>query len=372
LARIARENPARCGKPKISLRISFGFLALTMLVGAHGGLAGSMTTLVVLTSVLLVHELARALLAAALGRSSAIVISMAGGQTSLLGSPLRGTDLIACSLAGSLANGLFAVASMLLARQAFAAALGPLLGALTLPHAVWGAVQLLPVVPTRLGAAIASRLSPSLRFAHASASLAFTLIGGGMLISIAHSVLVAVLVGLWVIACSRQIRIARSEISDTVSGVDAVIANVNAQLALGDGVRAAALAREGLLVTCAPRNRDRLWKALAWSAIEQDDPFLLYTAMPALSPEKIDVHLLAAALSCWNRNEDASDLLVRARELGFRSPETTKLLIDLRFRLGRRDAALAIAHADRDFLSAEDWTAIESAAQISSVQESAS
>ena len=137
----------------------------------------------------LVHELARALLAAALGRSSAIVISMAGGQTSLLGLPFHGIGLIACSLAGSLANGLFALACMPLARQAFAAALGPLLGALTLSHAVWGAIQLLPVVPTRLGTAIASRLSPSLRFAHASASLAFTLIGGGMLISITRSVL---------------------------------------------------------------------------------------------------------------------------------------------------------------------------------------
>ena len=45
--------------------------------------------------------------------------------------------------------------------------------------------------------------------------------------------------------------------------------------------------------------------------------------MPALSSEQIDVHLLAAALSCWNRNEEAKVICsFELARLGYRNSDT--------------------------------------------------
>lgn len=359
LARIARNAHASSGRPAIRLRVSIGFLVLAALVGARQGLGGSVTMLAVLSSVLLVHELARALLARAVGRSGEMSISAAGGQTELHGLPLRGLGVVGFALVGSLANALIAVAAVALAKQSFAERAAPLLHAVVFSHAVWGGLQLLPVIPARVGLTIASGLSPSLRFAHASASLAFVLVAGTLLVGATKSVLVLALISLLVIACFRHLLEAQRELVDAASSIDGLIAEASARLADGESTRAAEVARQGLEAARSVCQRARLWKTLAWAAIGQEDPFLLNTALLAMSDEQIDLHLLAASLSCWGHDDAAIELLEDARALGYRSREATKLLIELRFRLGQRDAVLALAHADKHFLSPEDWTAIE-------------
>ncbi|HEX7672107.1 MAG TPA: hypothetical protein VF395_21075 [Polyangiaceae bacterium] len=57
----------------------------------------------------------------------------------------------------------------------------------------------------------------------------------------------------------------------------------------------------------------------------------------------------------------ATAILEEARHLGYRSPETTKLLADLLFLSGDRKAVLALAENDEEPLSVEDRRAIEAA-----------
>jgi hypothetical protein len=361
LARIARNEQARTSKPAIRVKISIGFVALALLVGARHGLGGSVMMLAVLSSVLLVHELARALFARAVGCSSEISISAAGGQTELSGPSLQGISVAAFAVTGSLANALFAVAAVALAQEGFAQGAAQFLHALVFSHAVWGGLQLLPVIPARVGVTIARGLSPSLCFAHASASLAFMLVAGALLVNETRSPLLLALILLLVIACLRHLLEAQREHADAVSGIDGFIAEANARLVAGENIRAAELAREALAAARSIGQRAKLWKALAWAAVGQEDPFLLNTALLSLCADQIDVHLLAASLCCWNHDDSAIELLEEARALGYRSLETTKLLIELRFRLGQRDAVLALAHADKHLLSLEDWVAIEGA-----------
>jgi ABC-type nickel/cobalt efflux system permease component RcnA len=161
--------------------------------------------------------------------------------------------------------------------------------------------------------------------------------------------------------CVRSIVTRYGERRDALSSIDRTVVDAEAFLAAGDRKRAAALAANALRVAVSPRNRKRLWKVVTWSAIADRAPFSAHEALSHLPPRALDVHLVAAYLDCCNRAREGVELLERARAMGVRSAETTKLLIELHHREGDAPAVRALLASDAALLSQQDRVAIESA-----------
>jgi hypothetical protein len=109
------------------------------------------------------------------------------------------------------------------------------------------------------------------------------------------------------------------------------------------------------------QRRDLQWKLEAWTAIGARDPFLAHSAIARLHEGAIDLHLIASYLDSCNRRDEALELLTRARALGHRSRDTSKLLIDLLFGRGQHDAVARVASADAALLSPAERQAIDAA-----------
>jgi hypothetical protein len=131
-----------------------------------------------------------------------------------------------------------------------------------------------------------------------------------------------------------------------------------AELARGNAERAISIARAALEDARSLTVRRELWNTLAWSGIQQRDPFLTHLALQNLPPADIELYLVASYLSCCNRQGEAEQLLREARDHGCRSREASKLLIELLFARGDRAGALALAATDERLLSVQDWRAL--------------
>jgi hypothetical protein len=177
---------------------------------------------------------------------------------------------------------------------------------------------------------------PELRGA---AALAFTLIGS---------------LGFVAISSLRAAREAFREEFDRQHGVLLQHEQARAALAAGEPRRALLVARTALALARSAEQRQNLWSTFAWAGIADRDPFAAHAALQQLPEARLDVHLLAAYLSCCNRNLEAQELLEEARRLGLRSKETSKLLIEVLFAQGDRAGALTVVEADAALLSQED------------------
>jgi len=162
-------------------------------------------------------------------------------------------------------------------------------------------------------------------------------------------------------SCANVARERWRESYDARSNVDAVARAAEWAMSEGDARRAQHLATHGLATALASRSRQRLWTTLAWTGIALGDPLVTHEALLRLYPNSISLHLVASYLSSCNRVEEAVELLLEMRALGHRSTETTKLLVDLLFRRGERQAVLALALADTTILSLDELRTIRSA-----------
>jgi hypothetical protein len=133
------------------------------------------------------------------------------------------------------------------------------------------------------------------------------------------------------------------------------------ELARGNAKRAIIIARAALEEARSRGQLRELWKILAWSGIQERDPFLTHLAVQNLPPADIDLHLVSAYLRCCNRDAEAEQLLREARDHGCRSREATKLLIELAYARGDHAGARALAKTDAALLSAQDRSALAAA-----------
>lgn len=180
--RLQDERRAHSGEPRASVRVTPGFfalVALTQLFALRFALHGAAATVIVLPSLLLVHELPRTLVLRALGRSSSTTISASGADTKIApGLPRSG--VLSLAILGCLGNLALAGALAKLAQH-----VAPEVAVLTrhaaVAHAAWAALQALPLVPFRLGRYVAARLPTRLRALHAAASLACVAFLGSLL-----------------------------------------------------------------------------------------------------------------------------------------------------------------------------------------------
>ncbi|HEY1537422.1 MAG TPA: hypothetical protein VGF76_25550 [Polyangiaceae bacterium] len=348
-------------KPTLHFYISFGFVLLAGLLGAGTGRYGSFRTLVMLCSILLVHESARALLARAFGRSSRVSITIAGGQTDFSGPRLPGGLALGLASIGSVANVLVAVVLGTTAQRAHEPALATFLHQAAFGHAIWGIAQALPLAPFRLGAELARHLPPSLRRTHAIASGGLAVGAVVAIFNLPKIPLLRFALAFVALSAVRTAYDALQEDRDERSGVVQKSSDASARLAAGSALQAITLARAALEDACSLAQRRKLWKTLAWSGIDERDPFLTHLALQHLSPADIDLHLLSSYLSCCNRGAEAEELLREARNQGYRSAEASKLLIELLFARGDHAGALALAEADSGLLSAQDRSALAAA-----------
>jgi hypothetical protein len=345
-------------KPSVRFSISFGFVLLAGLLGAGSGRYGSFRALVMLGSILLVHESARALLARAFDRSSRVSVTIAGGQTAISGPPLRGGLAFGVASIGSLANVLAALALRATAQRVHEPALATFLHQAAFGHAIWGIAQAVPLAPFRLGAELARHLPPSLRRTHAIASGGLAIGAAVAIFNFAKVPLLTFALAFIALSAIRTAYDALQEDRDEQSGVAQRSNDAGAELSAGNAERAIVIARAALEDARSLTQRRKLWKTLAWSGIDQRDPFLTHLALQHLPPADIDLHLLCSYLTCCNRGAEAEELLREARNQGYRSAEASKLLIELLFARGDQAGALAVAEADCGLLSAQDRSAI--------------
>jgi len=315
----------------------------------------------VLLTVLLVHELPRAIVARLLGRSSRVVLSETGGKTAVSGAPLTGKAALGFALIGSFANLLVAVTALALLHSGLPASAAPLLKLMAAGHTVWGVAQLLPIVPFRAGALLSTRLPGSMRFSHAAASFAFLGVLGVAAVTRSKAPPLLILLVPGALAALRILKKAHAEHHDHVKGVEALAARAELLVAEGNARLAGKLAEQGLTSVRSPACRARLWACCAWAAIAEHDPFRAHRALGELPMQVVDVHLVGSYLNCCNRTDEAVALLEQARKAGDRSLATTKLLIELHFRLGNLQTISELKRSESAILTTADKSAIDAA-----------
>jgi hypothetical protein len=343
----------------LRLEVTFGFFAVAAAIGSAKGTAGVISTLVVLVSTVFVHELARALVARSLGRSSRICMSAVGGETTLSGPPLVGLASILVTVAGSVANGLLALGAVAIVRRGVGADVAPVLRLFALTNGTWSVAQLLPLPSFHVGSVLSKRLTPTLRFAQAASSAVWVLAIGFRAIGQGFP---PAIVGLCVFAstgCIRALREAYREMHDLHAGLESVVGDARRALSSGESALAFEISGRGLARALSVRYREALWRTAAWAGIGKRDPLLAHDALLHLPAGAVDLYLLGSYLGCCNRLDEAIDLLQQGRRAGQGTPECTRLLADLLFRRGDSDAVLALARGEDGTLSPEDREAIE-------------
>ncbi|MEI9938284.1 MAG: hypothetical protein WDO69_13775 [Pseudomonadota bacterium] len=352
--KLARQAELAGPEPKVRLQIDVRLVLFAAVFGLAGGPFGTVRSLVLLLSILLVQELSRAALARLLGRSARVSISLAGGRTEISGPELRGRAAFAFAMIGSLGNVALAAVLQIASREVHNSALGQALRELGSGHAVWGIAQALPLLPFRAGSELARRLSPPLRSGHAIASGGLAIGAVFAIFNLPKSPILLLALLFVAISSARAAYEAFQEELDRQSGVAGELEQARAALEAGDHRPSIAIVRATLDLARSKEQRQKLWLTLAWAGIGHRDPFAAHAGLQHLPEHCIDVHLLAAYLACCNRDFEAEELLNEARRLGQWTAATSKLLIELLFVRGDRAGALALTEADIAILSERD------------------
>jgi hypothetical protein len=334
--KLARQAELAGPRPTLLLQLDWRVLPFAAAVGFAGGPFGAVRSLVLLLSILLVHEGSRALLARVWGRSARALLSLAGGHTEISGPELHGARAVAFTLVGSLGNGLVAVVLQALSQRVHDASFALMLRDLSTGHAIWAIAQALPLLPFRAGTELSRRLSPSLRSGHAIASGGLAVGAVFAIFSVPKSPLLLFALLFVAVSSVRAAREAFREEFDRQHGLAKQLEAALMALREGNQRRAMALARATLELARSSELRKSAWSTIAWAGIGARDPFATHAALQQLPQSCIDVHLLASYLACCNRNPEAQELLQEARRLGQYSTETSKLLIEVLFTQGDR------------------------------------
>ncbi|HVU04989.1 MAG TPA: hypothetical protein VHE30_24730 [Polyangiaceae bacterium] len=340
--------------------MSLGFVLLCASVGSTHGFSGSVAALLALGSVLATHEVPRALVCRAYGVSCKVALTASGGLLEREPASMGRLSRFLVATIGAVANGSMALVLHLVARR-LSAAPEELLGVLSKLHVAWAGLSLLPLSPFDVGKALLERAAPETRFTFSVASSMLVVAVAAGVLSVPLEPLFIGLCGLVLFAAAHAVVESYRDFSDVRSGALQRARDAELALDAGESRRAMGLARAGLEIALAKTVRERLHRTLAWAAIAESDPFAAHLALQGLPPESRDVYLVASYLTTCNRTEEAVALLESARGVGHRSRETTKLLADLLFRRGDREAVHGLAEADRNLLSQADLDAIQGA-----------
>ena len=344
------------GKPGLHLRVTFDFALLALLATCSGPHPAPHSA-IFLFAMMLLHELPGAVWARALGRFVSVSIRSSGGQTEVAGQPLSARGRLALALVGNAA--IFATGHALcgLARNLHS----PMLAQAGRLYIFWAAVQLLPLLPFKLGSLLRDHVGHRIRVKQAMASFGLAIAVLLKLASHLQTPLVLVAFAIWLYACVRELWDSIARARDEALDADGQLTQIRALTLADDSRRAITLARTLLESARSAELRARAREALAWAAIGASDVALAHDATSPLSTNLLDPHLLASYLTISNRRRHAIALLEEAGQRGYRSSESVRLLADLYFREDDREALAALSDSASDVLTEDELSRIKHA-----------
>jgi Zn-dependent protease len=349
----------------IPVRIGAGFLVTVLVFGSLGPTPGAAAVRVAIVFVsILVHELGHALVARAYGARPVIEMHALGGITHHGEIAFTRARHALVALAGPFAGFALGLVIWLATRHA---TLTPV-QALLVDFAVrwvslgWGIINLLPVLPFDGGHVLAAVLGPRRILATALIS---TLVGAAVAILgvLMWQPFLAFFFGASAVRGAALARRALEARSDMRAGLDEAIGKAREALAREAWGDAIVLADDVVRRAKTLPVRNAGWTALAWAHAGNGEGVRAREALAHIEPRSaIDPYTIAVVEDAAGAPERARGVLSAARELGMRSPEMTRLLVDLHARDGRLDRAVEIAIEDVALLPHDDGRAVLAAA----------
>jgi len=354
-----RIGPAlKIGGERLQVRVALAFLLLAAVPGIASGPAKMTLFALLLCSSLLVHELGHVLCGLIWCDRVAITLHALGAHTTTEPRLPRGRQSFA-TLAGSVISIAIGLAIGLLSR------LLPGRDWLTIAmriNLVWGAVNLLPVLPFAGGRALLALAGHKRQSAVllVSGSLALVLAIEGLVV--VRSAAMIFIFGIAAFASlfrwSSRRRIEAEQALDLPKHLEA------ARAALAeDPERAKHLAERVAMASHSNRTENAAWEVVAWAELEQGQPEAASATLRRIRPASdVDVHCSASVEAARGHTRHAIGLLERARSVQGLSVDAIKFLIDLHAKLGALDAACAVASAEIAVLGPDDTQRVIEAA----------
>jgi Zn-dependent protease len=358
--------PTVGGPPHFSLfgipvRIGFGFWIMSIMLGMQGGIRAAMTwALVVFVSVML-HELGHALVARAFGARPSITLHALGGLTHH-GVRFSRPRNILVALAGPFAGFALGFAVLLATRhRALPDSQQALVDMVLFVNIGWGLMNLMPVMPLDGGHVLRDLLGPKRALA---AALISATVGLGIAILAlvklqAGGVFVAFIFGSAGLSSLAQARVAFAVSRDRRAGLENAVIKAREMLGQGRVDDAFVLADDVVRRARTAPVKNGAYTALAWAHVARGEGQKAREALMHIEPRgAIDPYTLAAVEDAAGESRRARDLLDEARRVGLRSPDMTKLHIDLYARDGKMNEVAGIAIEDARLLSRAEGEAI--------------
>ncbi len=329
----------------IPVRIEPGFWLVTVLLGSRYASVLVLGLWIVLELIaVLVHELGHALAARAFGAKPDIVLHSMGGLTRYAvprGRAYGRLPSMAISFAGPLAGFLFAAATVLaaalvapgggslvdralsvyqLVRNPTIDNVPSLVLAFTVGiNVIWGAFNLLPILPLDGGNIVRALLSgASPESGTVRALWVSAVVGPAMALGLYElgMPLAAMLFGYFAVMSIRQLIDARKIDADRRSGLQARLDDAQEAISAGDFDRAEAQATAAFELASSPIVRRTAVHILAVGRLERGDARSALDMLRNLPDNETDPFLLGATLLACGRAEDAIPHLERATRSG--------------------------------------------------------
>ncbi|MEO7095506.1 MAG: hypothetical protein ABI175_19780, partial [Polyangiales bacterium] len=230
----------------------------------------------------------------------------------------------------------------------------------------WGIMNLMPVMPLDGGHVLRDLLGPKNALA---AALISACVGLGIAIAAViklqmNGVFVAFIFGSAGLSSLAQARVAFAISRDRRAGLEDAVVKARAMLAEGRVDDAFVVADDVVRRARTAPVKNGGYTALAWVHVARGEGQKAREAIAQLEPRAaVDPYTLAAVEDAAGESRRARDLLDEARRVGLRSPDMTRLHIDLYARDGKMSEVAAIAIEDVQILSADDARAIVAALQ---------
>jgi Zn-dependent protease len=362
------DEPSHFSLFGIPVRIGLGFWLMSFVFGfrsdrpfAAGVRSALAWTAIVFVSILL-HEMGHALVARRFGAKPSIKLHAFGGLT-FTGVNMSRPRQIAVSLAGPFMGFAFGALVFFLSRKL---GIAPnqkwLVDQILWVNVGWGIINLIPVVPLDGGHVLAALLGPRNVFATWVISAAFAA-GVAFLGLKIHSPFMMVLFGFAAIHAIGNARTAYAGTVDRRSGLEDQLNKARAALDRGDVDDAWLLADDVVRRARTQAMKNGGWTAVAWVHVQRGDGLRARQALANVDPPfAVDPYTIAAVEDAAGDATRARNLLEEARKQGFRTPESSKLLIDLSARDGRLERAVDLALEDAHILNPDDVRAVQKAA----------
>ncbi len=359
-AELAEGRPPHFRLFGVPVRIGAGFLLTALLFGSLGPTpAGGMARALIVFVSILVHELGHAVVGRAFGGRPTVELHALGGLTQLGGASLSRARHALMTLAGPFAGFALGLVVWLATRHAhLSGEQASVVHFALFVNVGWGVINLLPVLPFDGGQVLAAVLGPKHVFATALVS---TIVGAVVAVFGAlHGWFM--LTFFFGASAMRGVTIARRAYEasrDARAGLDGQLAKARDALsreAWGDAI---VLADDVVRRAKTLPVRNAGWTALAWAHAGKREGVAAREALAHVEPRSaVDPYTVAVVEDAAGAPDRARGVLHAARDVGLKSPEMTRLLVDLYARDGRLDRAVEIAIEDAALLAHDDGRAV--------------